>query len=132
MTWRKGSRYAAYGQSRQKLRRRPENLPGPVTGRAVLRRLNLLGLRVAIQIRPLPRRDHLGTVALRARVDPPLVLTHAGPPCRRFLGHLRPQHGHGSDKTTVERRTTRAVRGHLPSAVRTNTQDVLFASYLAP
>lgn len=34
-------------------------------------------------------------------------------------------------KTTVERRTTRAVGGHLPSAVRTNTQDVLFASYLA-
>jgi hypothetical protein len=34
-------------------------------------------------------------------------------------------------KTTVERRTTRAVGGHLPSAVRTNTQDVLFTSYLA-
>lgn len=34
-------------------------------------------------------------------------------------------------KTTVERRTTRAVGGHLPSAVRTNTQDVLFSSYLA-
>ncbi|MFI6163033.1 hypothetical protein ACIA59_24165 [Micromonospora haikouensis] len=34
-------------------------------------------------------------------------------------------------KTTVERRRTFAVGGHLPSAVRTNTQDVLFASYLA-
>jgi hypothetical protein len=34
-------------------------------------------------------------------------------------------------KTTVERRHTFAVGGHLPSAVRTNTQDVLFASYLA-
>lgn len=34
-------------------------------------------------------------------------------------------------KTTVERRRTFAVGGHLPSAVRTNTQDVLFGSYLA-
>ncbi|GAA1956713.1 hypothetical protein GCM10009754_28350 [Amycolatopsis minnesotensis] len=34
-------------------------------------------------------------------------------------------------KTTVERRTTRAVGGHLPPAIRTNTQDVLFSSYLA-
>lgn len=34
-------------------------------------------------------------------------------------------------KITVERRTTRAVGGHLPSAVRTSTQDLLFASYLA-
>ncbi|MFE9328369.1 hypothetical protein ACIHDR_46855 [Nocardia sp. NPDC052278] len=34
-------------------------------------------------------------------------------------------------KTTVERRVTRAAGGHLPSAVRTNTQDVLFSSYLA-
>ncbi|WP_216912971.1 hypothetical protein [Nocardia noduli] len=34
-------------------------------------------------------------------------------------------------KTTVERRTTRAVGGHLPSAARTNTQDVLFTNYLS-
>jgi hypothetical protein len=49
-------------------------------------------------------------------------LIENGQPLRLTLNRL---------KTTVERRTTRAVGGHLPSAVRTNTQDVLFASYLA-
>ncbi len=49
-------------------------------------------------------------------------LTEGGRPLRLTLNRL---------KTTVERRHTRAVGGHLPSAVRTNTQDVLFGSYLA-
>ncbi|MEU5149355.1 hypothetical protein AB0G42_19500 [Streptomyces yangpuensis] len=33
-------------------------------------------------------------------------------------------------KTTEDRRYTRATGGHLPSAARTNTQDVLFSNYL--
>ncbi|MEU0030795.1 hypothetical protein [Streptomyces sp. NPDC006335] len=34
-------------------------------------------------------------------------------------------------KTTEERRYTRATGGHLPSAARTNSQDVLFSNYLS-
>jgi hypothetical protein len=44
-----------------------------------------------------------------------------GQPLRLTLNRL---------KTTVEVRTTRAAGGHLPSAVRTNTMDVLFDHYL--
>jgi hypothetical protein len=49
-------------------------------------------------------------------------LTEHGQPLNLTMNRL---------KTTVERRRTFAVGGHLPSAVRTNTQDVLFTSYLA-
>jgi hypothetical protein len=49
-------------------------------------------------------------------------LTEDGQPLNLTMNRL---------KTTVERRRTFAVGGHLPSSVRTNTQDVLFASYLA-
>ncbi|MET8759902.1 hypothetical protein [Lentzea sp. NPDC004782] len=54
------------------------------------------------------------------RADPADAHT-AAPPLQVRLPRVR---------TSVEVRRTRAVGGHLPSAVRSNTVDVLFANYL--
>jgi len=62
-----------------RLRRRPEDLPSPITGGAALRRLNLLHLRVVTQARTLPLYDHPSAIALRTHVETPLIFTHTAP-----------------------------------------------------
>jgi hypothetical protein len=62
------------------LDRRPENVPGAVAGGTELCRLDLLHLRMLVQIRAFPRHDHLGAAALRACVETPLILAHTSPP----------------------------------------------------
>jgi hypothetical protein len=61
------------------LRRRPENVPGAVAGATELRRLDLLHLRVLVQICAFPLHNHLGAAALRACVETPLILAHTSP-----------------------------------------------------
>lgn len=69
-----------------------------------------------------PFQQHLGRyVGLKPWADRHDLRDDDGQPLVLNLNRL---------KTTVEVRTTKTVGGHLPSAARTNTMDVLFANYL--